>query len=181
MKSVSLTILFISLLFVLPGCGARVDLKPLWEPPQAANVSGKYFDLLATMKAPTDRYKNGDLKEFGYQNIENYLGYSQLPDGYWVYVYPDYYIWGESNLSPRAPKQVGPVKRPIIARRGTNIETAGKRTYSSQRVRPTQSVAYDDGQVSSNPRGKNDFERSESRGMFVGEPSETLPDDWQKF
>ena len=28
---------------------------------------------------------------------EAYAGYRDLPTGYWVYVYPNWYIWGETK------------------------------------------------------------------------------------
>jgi len=65
-------------------------------PPDAvrASVNGKYTNLLTTIYVPDDRGSYGDFDDWGYYSGTSYAGYTNLPAGYWVYVYPNWYIWG---------------------------------------------------------------------------------------
>jgi hypothetical protein len=71
-----------------------------------ASVDGKYRDLLKTLSVPRDRYEYGEFYEFGYSDDNEYAGYTDLPRGYWVYVYPTWYIWKNMKGS------TGPDHRP---------------------------------------------------------------------
>jgi hypothetical protein len=59
-----------------------------------ASVNGKYYNLLRTIYVPTDRGSYGDFYEWGHWNGSSWKGHKNLPPGYWVYVYPNWYIWG---------------------------------------------------------------------------------------
>jgi hypothetical protein len=65
--------------------------------PDAASVNGKYYNLLKVINVPQDRATYGDFDDYGYYSSTSYAGYSNIPAGYWVYVYPDWYIWGNSR------------------------------------------------------------------------------------
>jgi hypothetical protein len=65
-----------------------------------ASVDGKYRNLLKTLSVPRDRDGYGEFFEFGYANDKEYEGYTGLPPGYWVYVYPHWYIWKDLKGSP---------------------------------------------------------------------------------
>ena len=71
-----------------------------------ASVNGKYKTLLSTLYLPGDRSSFGDFYEWGYRPGESYEGYVNLPPGYWVYVFPNWYIWegatGEKTSVTRA-------------------------------------------------------------------------------
>jgi hypothetical protein len=63
--------------------------------PSKARVNGKYAKLLKRIKVPQDRQSYTDFTDYGHYPATNYAGYDNIPEGYWVYVYPYWYIWGE--------------------------------------------------------------------------------------
>jgi hypothetical protein len=63
--------------------------------PEKAHVSGKYEKLLRRIKVPADQKSYSDFTDFGHYQGTDWAGYTNLPPGYWVYVYPYWYIWGE--------------------------------------------------------------------------------------
>lgn len=82
------------------------NLKPLRQPPaflseeqaqRKAEVGGKYSELLRSIEVEPDYLEYGDFKDYGRYEACNYRGYQSLPEGYWVYVYPRWYIWAESK------------------------------------------------------------------------------------
>jgi hypothetical protein len=71
-------------------------------PPEAealakAEVNGKYRNLLTKVAAPDDRASYKEFNDYGWYSGTSYKGRRDLPKGYWVYVYPYWYIWGEST------------------------------------------------------------------------------------
>ena len=58
--------------------------------------SGKYYNFLMKIEVLQDRSQHGSCYDFGEWDWEggDYKGYKNLPEGHWVYVYPDWYIWG---------------------------------------------------------------------------------------
>jgi hypothetical protein len=71
-------------------------------PPEAealakAEVKGKYRNLLTKVAAPGDRGSYKDFSDYGWYSGTSYKGRRDLPQGYWVYVYPYWFIWGEST------------------------------------------------------------------------------------
>jgi hypothetical protein len=60
-----------------------------------ASVNGKYAKLLKKIEVPADRKEYGEFNDYGYWNNTEYAGYQNLPKGYWVYVAPSWFIWGE--------------------------------------------------------------------------------------
>jgi hypothetical protein len=62
-----------------------------------ASVNGKYSNLLYTLNVPQDKGSYGDFYDWGYYTGTSYAGYNNLPAGYWVYVYPNWYIWGNTR------------------------------------------------------------------------------------
>jgi hypothetical protein len=58
-----------------------------------ARVDGKYTELLAIFEAESDYRAYSTFHDFGYYPATSYVGQSDLPEGYWVYVYPNWYIW----------------------------------------------------------------------------------------
>lgn len=67
---------------------------------EKASVSGKYSNLLEVIDVESDRYSWGDFNEWGYRTDSYYKGYTNLPPGYWVYVYPNWFIWGNVAETP---------------------------------------------------------------------------------
>jgi HEAT repeat protein len=66
--------------------------------PAKARVNGKYAKLLRRLKVPQDRQTYMDFNDYGQYPATDYAGYTKIPEGYWVYVYPYWYIWGEMKL-----------------------------------------------------------------------------------
>ena len=62
-----------------------------------AGVNGKYQNLLRIVPAEGDAATYGSFHEFGRWEGTSYLGLNNLPQGYWVYVAPNWYIWGNSG------------------------------------------------------------------------------------
>jgi hypothetical protein len=63
--------------------------------PAKAHVMGKYGKLLRRLKVPQDKANYTDFNDYGHYPATDYAGYTGIPEGYWVYVYPNWYIWGE--------------------------------------------------------------------------------------
>jgi hypothetical protein len=61
-----------------------------------ASVQGKYSKLLRRISVPEDKGQ-GEFVDYGKYSPGSYGGYDNLPAGYWVYVYPHWYIWSESR------------------------------------------------------------------------------------
>ena len=62
-----------------------------------ASVGGKYGKLLRRIHVPQDRQGYTDFSEYGQYQGTDYAGHANLPPGFWVYVYPHWYIWGEQK------------------------------------------------------------------------------------
>jgi hypothetical protein len=60
-----------------------------------AAAQGKYRKLLRVLHMPADQANYGTFREFGHWNGTAYNGEVNLPSGYWVYVQPRWFIWGE--------------------------------------------------------------------------------------
>ncbi len=58
-----------------------------------ARVDGKYANLLEIFDAEADFDDYGEFSDFGHYPATGYAGQADLPEGYWVYVYPNWYIW----------------------------------------------------------------------------------------
>lgn len=124
--------------FVAAGAcdSARMDnseMSRLWDPPPLASANGKYSLLLRTLQVSSDRATHGNFKELGYQTRNEYSGYTGLPVGYWVYLYPDWYIWAYQSGVPAGAARPAPVPvpkgpsapKPVIR----DTEPSGKPNY----------------------------------------------------
>ncbi len=60
-----------------------------------ASVNGKYKNLLRIIEAPEDGASHGTFDDYGRWEGTSYRGQNNLPQGYWVYVAPHWYIWGD--------------------------------------------------------------------------------------
>lgn len=63
------------------------------EAAKKATMGGKYSDLLRKIPARMDYLQYGYEKDYGHYPVTDYLGHKDLPAGYWVYIYPDWYIF----------------------------------------------------------------------------------------
>lgn len=68
--------------------------------PAKADGGGKYQNLLRRIKVPQDKQNYALFHDYGFFEGDSWAGYNNLPKGYWVYVYPHWYIWEE----PKAAK-----------------------------------------------------------------------------
>jgi len=87
---------------------ALPEALPSREARLRATCDGRYRDLLDKLVLPDDRQRHGTFHDLGYQPGQSYRGHTDLPAGYWVYVYPHWYIWGaadENNALMAAPKE----------------------------------------------------------------------------
>lgn len=60
-----------------------------------ASMNGKYKNLLRIVEAEGDRASYGAFYDYGRWEGTSYREQNNLPQGYWVYVYPNWYIWGD--------------------------------------------------------------------------------------
>ncbi len=63
------------------------------EAPPLPTVNGKYRTLLIKIHVPQDKASYGLFSDYGMCECPSWAGYNNLPTGYWVYVYPHWYIW----------------------------------------------------------------------------------------
>ncbi len=80
---------------------------PELEPAEAAakaTLGGKYRTLLKTVHARYDYLVCGAFSDYGYSKTPEYLGQTGLPEGYWVYVYPWWYIFRDRSRDASGPK-----------------------------------------------------------------------------
>jgi hypothetical protein len=61
--------------------------------PAEARGSGKYKTLLRRIHVPADRNHYQNYRDWGFFQGSQWAGHKNLPAGYWVYVYPYWYIW----------------------------------------------------------------------------------------
>lgn len=100
---------------VLASCAGRVGAQDTGSaPPAAAEVSGAQIEvtlttewrdplaelghgrqILQVVPMPEDFHVYGQTYDFGSWSGTSYAGLTDLPVGYWVYVYPNWYILGE--------------------------------------------------------------------------------------
>ena len=70
---------------------------PLEEALHKARADGKYQMLLRQFKVEKDAETYKDFRDYGMRDVREYAGQTGLPKGYWVYVYPYWYIWAEQK------------------------------------------------------------------------------------
>ncbi|GIW78203.1 MAG: hypothetical protein KatS3mg105_0010 [Gemmatales bacterium] len=80
---------------------------PLQEALRKASVGGKYKMLLSQLRVPEDAKRYADFHDLGAQEIAEYAGHTNLPGGYWVYVYPYWYIWRDLSAAPVTKRRYG--------------------------------------------------------------------------
>jgi hypothetical protein len=68
--------------------------------PAKAHGNGNYSLLLRKILVPQDCFQYGKFYEFGLNGTPEWAGHRNIPPGYWVYVYPHWYIWGSAKSLP---------------------------------------------------------------------------------
>jgi Ca-activated chloride channel family protein len=83
----------------LPAAEARIK----------ATIDGKYRRLLKKIEVRDDVQQYGAFNDFGFwDKSTEYKGHSDLLPGYWVYVYPHWYIWAEADAARLAKPESKP-------------------------------------------------------------------------
>jgi hypothetical protein len=74
-----------------------------------ASVNNKYRRLLKKIAVPNDLQSFGGFYDYGVWDGTSYAGHNDLPaNGHWVYVSPNWYIWGEVvKPAPATPQEPG--------------------------------------------------------------------------
>jgi hypothetical protein len=101
-----------------PRCAAFSDDQAVLDParfdvemfPEEASVHGKYGTLLRRIHCPEDLPAYHQFTDYGMYTGTSWHKYTNLPPGYWVYVYPDWYIWRDCTAAPPG----APAARPAI-------------------------------------------------------------------
>jgi hypothetical protein len=73
-----------------------------------ARVVGKYAMLLRQFKCPRDFDKYENYRDVGFRKDKEYAGQKDLPPGYWVYVYPYWYVWRDKAAEQKPKRPWGP-------------------------------------------------------------------------
>jgi hypothetical protein len=81
---------------------------PLEKALKKARVNGKYDMLLRQIKVPSDHEQFADFRDAGAKDTKEYAGFTDLPKGNWVYVYPYWYIWRDLASTPKLNRAWGP-------------------------------------------------------------------------
>ncbi len=66
---------------------------------QRASVGGTYADLIKTIYVPGDLESYGEFNDYGWWGPGPWAGEMQ-PAGYWVYVYPHWFVWATMTERP---------------------------------------------------------------------------------
>ena len=85
---------------------ARDFPKPLSpeEAAEKATVNGKYSRLMRTIEVKYDYLAYKEFSDYGFSKESSYAGETNIPDGYWVYVYPNWYVYEKENKIKDNPK-----------------------------------------------------------------------------
>ena len=112
---------------------ARVE-----EPPQLPSVYGKYRVLLRKIHVPQDTNAYGQFTDYGMYTGNSWAGFNDLPPGYWVYVYPNWYIWRDC-VKPNLV--VPPVRNPQVQGGGKGtIDLPPIEIVPDQGVKPRKDI-----------------------------------------
>jgi len=79
-----------------PRTGAKSALPPELAPELAlkkARVNGKYAMLLRQVRAPQDYESHKDFHDEGFVDDPEWAGQKDMPEGFYVYVYPYWFVW----------------------------------------------------------------------------------------
>lgn len=74
------------------------DYKDVME---QASMHGKYSDLLHVIEVPEDKAGYSILCDWGYSLCDAYAGNADLEPGFWVYVYPNWFVWRKLTIEDR--------------------------------------------------------------------------------
>lgn len=61
--------------------------------------AGKYSNELRRLNVPADRARYGTCRDYGAWSGNSYAGQTGLPNGYWVYSYPNWIIYANRGTA----------------------------------------------------------------------------------
>ncbi len=70
-----------------------------------SSADGKYTDLRQVLECSKDRASYGEFNDYGYWGGGPWCG-QQGKSGYWVYLYPSWYVWGKKADSDKPQEPV---------------------------------------------------------------------------
>ena len=112
----------------------RAPVKTQALPPNA-NGGGQYSQLLKTLSCPADQKTYGSYADTGYFKAMQWCG-QNAPAGHWVYVAPNWYIWGKKTAPPSlSPAQKASARgkyRTLLAKVKSQTETVLKTLDSAE-------------------------------------------------
>jgi len=74
-----------------------------------ASADGKYYNLIQVMECPRDRQSYGEYRDYGYWKGGAWCQ-QQGKAGYWVWLAPRWYVWGNQARTKREPYSYIPSK-----------------------------------------------------------------------
>src|SRR2546425_2533853 len=105
------TILLSAVFIGFAGCSCwsqQAAELPLDQALKKAQVGGKYRMLLKMLKIPGATGEYGGFNDFGFSGESQIGDYTDIPRGYWVYVYPYWYIWRDRPTGFEQKRAWGP-------------------------------------------------------------------------
>ena len=113
MRIFGFALLIASILLISLDSGDRLRAQeskalPLDKALIKARAGGKYGMLLRQIKMAEDAKQFSDFEDFGYRTETTCGDYTNLPRGYWVYVYPYWYIWRDRINEKEQKRAWGP-------------------------------------------------------------------------
>ncbi|MEM6473519.1 MAG: hypothetical protein AAF802_28425, partial [Planctomycetota bacterium] len=115
---------------------------PLEQAKEVASVEGKYSGLLKSFESPADFDGYGPFHDYGKWNGKQWGDESDLPPGYWVYVYPRWYIWENQSTGSEVQRRLSELneRRQVVSAKvqrlrqeleeATSLETSLSREIS---------------------------------------------------
>ncbi|MDX1978238.1 MAG: hypothetical protein SFT94_11260 [Pseudanabaenaceae cyanobacterium bins.68] len=86
-----------------------IPIPSLAQPlPSGASARDKYENLIQVLPCPSDRAKYGNFNDYGYWGGGNWCG-QQGSAGFWVWQYPNWYVWGQKRAQSPSAEQVASV------------------------------------------------------------------------
>ena len=83
--------------------GQNTDLE---KDKKIAQVGGKYSGLVAVLRVEEDRAHYGEFCDYGYWPGGVYRGRENAPQGYWVWVAPNWFVWSRRHARASGLTQV---------------------------------------------------------------------------
>ena len=87
----------------------------MWKRHRRFSADGTWDRIHRRLIAEADAAQYQAFRDAGMRDVRSHAGQDDLPKGHWVYVYPNWYIWGQEKGVPPPPgvgaKALGGVKR----------------------------------------------------------------------